>query len=78
MTKKALIVGVSGIVGGNLADRLIAEGDWTIFGVARRPGKRAGITPIAVDLQDPGAARLAIKDVKPSHVFLTTWLRQPT
>ncbi len=76
--RTALIVGVSGIVGGNLADRLIAEGDWTIYGVARRPGQRAGITPIAADLQDANATRLALIDVKPTHVFLTTWLRQPT
>ena len=78
MTKTALIVGVSGIVGGSLADCLIAEGDWTIYGVARRPGERTGIIPIAVDLQDANAAKLALKDVKPTHVFLTTWLRQPT
>jgi nucleoside-diphosphate-sugar epimerase len=78
MTKTALIVGVSGIVGGNLADCLIAEGDWTIYGVARRPGARTGITPIAVDLQDANAVKLALRDVKPTHVFLTTWLRQPT
>jgi nucleoside-diphosphate-sugar epimerase len=78
MTKTALIVGVSGIVGGNLADGLIAEGDWTIYGVARRPGERTGIIPVAVDLQDENAAKLALRDVKPTHVFLTTWLRQPT
>jgi nucleoside-diphosphate-sugar epimerase len=78
MTKTALIVGVTGIVGGNLADRLIAEGDWTIYGVARRPGVRTGIVPISVDLQDANATRVALKAVNPTHVFLTTWLRQPT
>jgi nucleoside-diphosphate-sugar epimerase len=78
MGKTALIVGVSGIVGGNLADHLIAEKDWTVYGVARRPGQREGIMPIALDLQDADAAKLALADVKPTHVFLTTWLRQPT
>jgi nucleoside-diphosphate-sugar epimerase len=78
MGKTALIVGVSGIVGGNLADHLIAEKDWTVYGVARRPGQREGIIPIALDLQDADAAKLALADVKPTHVFLTTWLRQPT
>src|ERR1700722_10627459 len=78
MTKTALIVGVSGIVGGSLADGLIEEGDWTIYGVPRRPGERTGIIPIAVDLQDANAAKMALQDVKPTHVFLTTWLRQPT
>lgn len=78
MKKTALIVGVTGIIGGNLVGRLIAEKDWTIYGIARRPGQREGIVPIAVDLQDAAAVHAALKDVKPTHIFLTTWLRQPT
>ncbi len=78
MKKTALIVGVSGIVGRNLADRLIAEKDWTVYGLARHPGQREGIRPIAVDLQDAAAVQAALKGVTPTHVFLTTWLRQPT
>lgn len=78
MKKAALIVGVSGIVGRNLADLLIAEADWTVYGIARHPGQREGVIPIAVDLQDPIAVKAALKDVKPTHIFLTTWLRQPT
>jgi nucleoside-diphosphate-sugar epimerase len=76
--KSALIVGVSGIVGRNLADLLIAENDWQVYGMARRPGERKGITSIAVDLQDASAVELALKDVKPTHVFLAIWLRQST
>jgi len=78
MKKTALIVGISGIVGGNLADLLLAGGGWKVYGVARRPGKREGVIPVAVDLQDADAARAALQDVRPTHVFLTTWLRQPT
>ena len=78
MKKTALIVGVSGIVGRNLSDHLIAEEDWTIYGMARRPGQRAGIIPVAVDLQDAAAVQAALKSVQPTHVFLATWLRQPT
>lgn len=79
MTKKtALIVGVTGIVGGNLADLLAGRTDWTVYGMARRPGRREGILPIAVDLQDTGAVAAALKAVKPTHIFLATWLRQPT
>lgn len=73
----ALIVGVTGIVGRNLADLLVAEG-WTVYGVARNPGQLKGVTPIAVDLQDAVAVKAALADVKPTHVFLTTWLRQAT
>jgi len=76
--KTALIVGVSGIVGRNLSELLLAEGDWNVFGVARRPGQRDGVMPIAVDLQDKDAVAEALRDVKPTHVFLTTWLRQST
>ena len=78
MKKTALIVGVSGIVGRNLADLLIAEKDWTVFGMARRPGQREGMQPICADLQDASAVEAALKDVRPTHVFLSTWLRQPT
>jgi nucleoside-diphosphate-sugar epimerase len=74
--KSALIVGVSGIVGRNLADQLIAEGDWQVYGMARRPGERRGIVPIAADLQDRSAVEIALKDIKPTHIFLATWLRQ--
>jgi nucleoside-diphosphate-sugar epimerase len=76
--KTALIVGVSGMVGGNLASLLVAEKDWAVYGMARRPGQRAGLTPIAVDLQDEAAVREALQDTKPTHIFLTTWLRQAT
>ncbi len=76
MKKTALIVGATGIVGRNLADRLIAEKDWTVYGIARRPAQREGVIPVAVDLQDAAAVDAALKDVKPTHIFLATWLRQ--
>jgi nucleoside-diphosphate-sugar epimerase len=78
MEKRALIVGVSGIVGYNLADLLVAETNWTVYGVARRPGHRKGVTPIAVDLQDAAAVAASLEDIKPTHIFLATWLRQKT
>jgi nucleoside-diphosphate-sugar epimerase len=78
MQKKALIVGVTGIVGRNLADMLLAKKDWLVYGVARRPGQREGIVPIAVDIQDAARVRAALKDVKPTHIFFATWLRQAT
>ena len=53
-SRTALIAGVSGIVGNNLARHLVAEG-WSVAGLAG-----------------------ALKDVRPSHVFITTWLRQET
>jgi nucleoside-diphosphate-sugar epimerase len=78
MNKTALIVGVTGIVGGNLAERLTAEEDWTVYGLARRPGERQGVIPVAADLQDARAVAEALAEVRPTHVFLTAWLRQAT
>src|SRR5580692_5926217 len=76
--KTALIVGVSGMVGGNLANLLVAQKDWSVYGMARRPGARDGVRPIAVDLRDAEAVKRALAGLKPTHVFLTTWLRQKT
>jgi nucleoside-diphosphate-sugar epimerase len=76
--KIALIAGASGIVGQNLASLLVEQGDWEVLGLARRPLSLAGVTPVAADLQDPASLRSALADVKPTHVFLATWLRQPT
>ena len=78
MTGSALVVGASGIVGSALARHLLNEG-WTVHGLARRPPSDIdGLHPVAADLQDPAALRAAIGPLKPTHVFLTTWLRQAT
>jgi nucleoside-diphosphate-sugar epimerase len=78
MIGSALVVGASGIVGNNLARRLLAQG-WQVHGLARRPpGDIAGVLPVAADLRDPVALRAALDGIRPTHVFLTTWLRQTT
>jgi nucleoside-diphosphate-sugar epimerase len=78
MPKTALIAGVTGIVGNNLAQHLVAEG-WSVVGLARHPPTdMPGVTPVAADLLDPDSLRNALADIRPSHVFITTWLRQET
>ncbi len=77
MTKRALIVGSTGIQGSALADRLVAEG-FEVFGLARRPARQPRVTPVAADLLDPQALAGAVQGLDPTHVFLTTWLRMPT
>ena len=78
MGRTALIAGVSGIVGNNLARHLVAEG-WEVAGLARRPPTDlSGVRPVAADLLDPDSLARALTDVHPSHVFITTWLRQET
>lgn len=78
MSGTALIAGASGIVGNNLARHLLAKG-WQVQGLARRPPTEiAGLQPVAADLLDPRSLPDALKGLRPSHVFLATWLRQPT
>ncbi len=76
MAPRALIAGVSGIVGNNLASQLIST-TWEVYGLARKP--QTGIPevhPIAADLLDPNSLRIALTGVDPTAVFITTWLRQ--
>jgi nucleoside-diphosphate-sugar epimerase len=72
------VAGVSGIVGNNLARHLLRQG-WEVQGLARRPSRDVeGMQPVAADLLDPASLRAALRDLRPSHVFITTWMRQPT
>ncbi len=78
MNRSALIAGVSGIVGNNLARHLLRQG-WQVSGLARRPPTDIeGLQPVATDLLDAAGLRNAMEPLRPSHVFITTWLRQPT
>lgn len=73
----ALIVGSTGIVGGNLAT-LLVEQQWKVYGLARKPGSMEGVIPVVADLLKLSSLVTALKDVAPTHVFFSTWLRQPT
>jgi nucleoside-diphosphate-sugar epimerase len=77
--KRALIVGVTGIVGLNVAEHLLALGDWAIAGVSRRPSLGlSGVTPITLDVLDAQACRAALGDHDPTHIFFCTWTRGTT
>lgn len=79
MEKKiALIAGATGIVGRNLAERLAAQSDWQVLGLARRPVAMENVTPIAADLTSADSLEQALAQHRPTHVFFTSWLRQPT
>jgi nucleoside-diphosphate-sugar epimerase len=78
MSRTALIAGVTGIVGNNLAQQLLANG-WEVHGLARRPSNSIdGVNFIAADLLDASALRSAVASLEPTNLFITTWLRQPT
>ncbi|WP_298092415.1 SDR family oxidoreductase [uncultured Sphingomonas sp.] len=75
MTKTALVVGASGIVGSATAALLVEQG-WTVHGLARRPVAQDGVRPVVADLQDAGTTRTALADIDADAVFITTWARQ--
>jgi nucleoside-diphosphate-sugar epimerase len=78
MAKTALIAGASGIVGSNLARHLLGKG-WDVIGLARRPpADIPGMQPCGADLLDVNALQKALTGARPTHVFITTWMRQPT
>jgi len=78
MNRIALIVGASGIIGSNLAEKLISKG-WTTYGLARNPKNDvAGLNPVAADLMDLNSLEKALSDINPTHVFITSWMRNDT
>ncbi|GFM70225.1 NAD dependent epimerase/dehydratase [Pseudomonas cichorii] len=77
MTRTALVVGASGIVGSETT-RLLIENGWQVAALSRNPSPAKGVIPVAADLQDPASLRSALADLKPDHVFITTWSRQAT
>ena len=79
MQRHALIAGVSGIIGRHLAEHLLTTKDWSVTGISRhKHDLPRGVKHVAVDLTNDEAVNGALKKVKPTHVFITTWLRQPT
>jgi nucleoside-diphosphate-sugar epimerase len=78
MPGSALVVGASGIVGNNLARHLRDRG-WQVYGLARRPPDDIdGVSPLAADLLDAQSLRVALAALRPTHVFISAWLRQKT
>lgn len=78
MSGRALVVGVTGISGGNLARRLLADG-WEVAGLCRRPdGLDRRITPLVADLESAESVSAAVQGSAPTHVFFATWSRRAT
>jgi nucleoside-diphosphate-sugar epimerase len=78
MDKIALVVGASGITGSNLAEKLISKG-WTTYGLARNPVNNIkNLEPIPADLLNTDNLKTALADVSPTHVFITSWMRNDT
>jgi nucleoside-diphosphate-sugar epimerase len=69
----ALVVGATGITGGNLATYLVASG-WTVYGLSRRATEQSGVIAVAADLLDKSATEQALAGLPISHVFYCTWV----
>ena len=82
MKKKALITGVTGMVGSHLLDFLIKNTNWEIYGVLRWRSslnnisqhldfinKKKRIKILYADIRDTLAVQAAFKEAKPDYVF---------
>jgi nucleoside-diphosphate-sugar epimerase len=77
-SKTALVIGVTGISGNNIAAHLISEG-WQVYGLSRKPGVvTPGVKHISGDVLDPQNIENAVRDLEFSTVFFCTWQRHPT
>ncbi|MHB0877994.1 MAG: GDP-mannose 4,6-dehydratase [Anaerolineae bacterium] len=73
MALRALITGVSGFVGGHLAEHLLARG-WEVWGCSVGAGHGGALVAaegrfLSVDLMDPEAVRAAVAQACPEVVF---------
>ena len=82
MKKKALITGITGMVGSHLADFLLENTDWDIYGVCRwrspldnveqlvdRVNKKDRVFFDYADLNDEVSLVTAIRKVRPDYIF---------
>ncbi len=82
MVKRALITGMTGMVGSHLADYLLANTDWDIYGMIRwrspmdnlahlidRINNKDRVFLLYGDLRDTVAIEKVIQDAKPDYVF---------
>lgn len=78
MQKQALIVGISGVIGRALAEKLQHEG-WQVTGLSRGHGAiPEGCRSLTADLTDADAVKRALQPVRPDAVFFSVWARQNT
>ncbi|MCF8522673.1 MAG: SDR family oxidoreductase [Pontimonas sp.] len=74
--RRALVVGVTGIVGQTVARQLVSQG-WEVHGISRRQTTDVdGVKQISVDLLDAPAVSAALAGLKPEIVIITAWIRK--
>lgn len=78
MAKEALIIGVTGIAGNNIAAELLKDG-WKVSGLSRKPGVTIpGVNHLYGDVLDPASLHAALSGSTATHLFFCTWSRQQT
>jgi nucleoside-diphosphate-sugar epimerase len=79
MARTALIVGVTGIGGYNVAEALTAHEEWDVIGLSRSARYPVpGVHQVTADVLDEEATRAALAGRTVTHVFFTTWARCAT
>jgi GDP-mannose 4,6-dehydratase len=91
MTKRALITGVTGMVGSHLADYLLANTDWDVYGMCRwrspldnvehlldRANRKDRVFFLDGDLCDYISLQNAVEQSKPDYVFHLAAQSYPT
>ena len=76
-TRTALVVGSTGVVGQNLAKRLIGKG-WNVFGLSRGAQVVEGVHGLAADLRDAEAVQAQLQGLDVTDVFISAWVRHAT
>lgn len=82
MKKKALITGITGMVGSHLADYLLANTDWDVYGMCRwrspldnvshlldKVNKKDRVFFLNADLNDFGSLAHVLRQSKPDYIF---------
>jgi nucleoside-diphosphate-sugar epimerase len=78
MRRTALVIGVTGIAGYNIAQAL-TQGDWNVVGLSRTPRYEVpGVDHVYADVTDRAAMEQALTGRDISHVYFATWSRQDT
>lgn len=71
---RALITGINGFVGGHLAEALLADGEYEVWGLARSPAPalahlRQQVRMVRADLSDAAQTLQALDAVRPQLIF---------
>jgi len=78
MQQRALIVGISGVIGNALAERLLAN-QWHVYGLSRgHTAVPVGCESLLADLTDAASVTSAIGNLTVDRVFFSAWSRQNT